>query len=284
MSANIQPFQYRLPRPVVGVFPGAHPGQMVGNGQLFKRHDTLIARPDPRRIDLRASLLDPFGNYQVRVQQQHSAVDVFLLADLSASMGFVGNNDKRRVLADMLLSIAASAWDYGDSFGFIACNERALTDCYLPAGKRMGRIQALAKRLEQLELQPGSAGLLQAQRYLPNHRALVFLVSDFHFPLPQLQAILQRLSRHDVIPLVLWDQAEYSRLPDWGLFQLQDLETGKRRTLWLRPGLKRKIEQAFTQRRGQLQHHFRAFGCEPLFIENGYRSEQLAQYFLRRAG
>ncbi|OAI03782.1 DUF58 domain-containing protein [Methylomonas methanica] len=284
MSAHTQPFQYRLPRPVVGVFPGAHPGQMVGNGQLFKRHDTLIARPDPRRIDLRASLLDPFGNYQVRVQQQQSAVDVFLLADLSASMGFVGNNDKRRVLADMLLSIAASALEYGDNVGFIACNQQVLTDCYLPAGKHMGRIQSLAERLQKRVFQPGSIGLLQAQRYLPNHRALVFLASDFHVPLPQLQAILQRLSRHDVIPLVLWDQAEYSRLPDWGLFQLQDLETGKRRTLWLRPSLKRKIETAFAQRHSQLQHHFRAFGCEPLFIESGYRSEQLAQYFLKRAG
>ncbi|WP_026600682.1 DUF58 domain-containing protein [Methylomonas sp. 11b] len=284
MSANTQPFQYRLPRPVVGVFPGAHPGQMVGNGQLFKRHDTLIARPDPRRIDLRASLLDPFGQYQVRVQQQNSAVDVFLLADFSASMGFSGGNDKRCVLADMLLSIAASALEYGDNFGFIACNQQVLTDCYLPAGKHMGRIQSLAERLQKLVFQPGSEGLLQAQRYLPNHRALVFLVSDFHFPLPQLQAILQCLSRHDVIPLVLWDQSEYSGLPDWGLFQLQDLETGKRRTLWFRPSLKRKIEQAFAQRRSQLQHHFRAFGCEPLFIENGYRSEQLAQYFLRRVG
>jgi len=284
MSDPIQPFQYRPPRPVVGVFPGAHPGQMVGNGQLFKRHETLIARPDPRRIDLRASLLDPFGNYQVRVQQQHSAVDVFLLADLSASMGFAGNHNKRSVLADMLLSIAASALDHGDGFGFIACNQQVLTDCYLPAGKHMGRIQALAERLQKLVLRPGSAGLLQAQRYLPNHRALVFLLSDFHFPLAQLQAILQSLSCHDVIPLVLWDQAEYSRLPDWGLFQLQDLETGKRRTLWLRPGLKRKIEQAFARRRSQLQHHFRAFGCEPLFIENGYRAAQLTQYFLRRAG
>jgi uncharacterized protein (DUF58 family) len=284
MTAHIQPFQYRLPRPVVGVFPGAHPGQMVGNGQLFKRHDTLIARPDPRRIDLRASLLDPFGNYQVRVQQQHSAVDVFLLADLSASMGFVGNQNKRRTLADILLSIAASALEYGDSFGFIACNERALNDWYLPAGKHMGRIESLAERLQKLELQPGSAGLLQAQRYLPNHRALVFLVSDFHFPLPLLQAILQNLSRHNVIPLVLWDQAEYSRLPDWGLFQVQDMEIGKRRTLWLRPGLKRKIEQAFAQRRSLLQHYFRAFGCEPLFIENGYHPAQLTQYFLRRAG
>ncbi|OQW67149.1 MAG: MxaS protein [Proteobacteria bacterium ST_bin11] len=284
MSANIHPFQYRLPRPVVGAFPGAHPGQMVGNGQLFKRHDTLIARPDPRRIDLRASLLDPFGNYQVRVQQQHSAVDVFLLADFSASMGFSGNNEKRSVLADMLLSIAASALEYGDSFGFIACNQQVLTDCYLPAGKHIGRIQSVAERLQKRAMQPGFAGLLHAQRYLPNHRALVFLVSDFHFPLPHLQAVLRSLSRHDVIPLVLWDQAEYSRLPDWGLFQLQDLETGRRRTLWLRPGLKRKIEQAFAQRRSQLQRHFRAFGCEPLFIENGYRSDQLAQYFLGRAG
>lgn len=283
MTAHIQPFQYRLPRPVVGVFPGAHPGQMVGNGQLFKRHDTLIARPDPRRIDLRASLLDPFGNYQVRVHQQHSAVEVFLLADLSASMGFADYRDKRRTLADLLLSIAASAMECGDSVGFIACNERVLSECYLPAGRHMGLILALAERLTRWPLQPGMAGLQQTPRYLPSRRVLVFLASDFHFPLSQLQALLQCLSRHDVIPLVLWDQNESSRLPDWGWFQLQDMETGKRRTLWLRPGLKRKIEQAFARRRSQLQQQFRAFGCEPLFIENGYRAEQLTQYFFRRA-
>lgn len=284
MTANTQPFQYRLPRPVVGVFPGAHPGQMVDNGQLFKRHDTLIARPDPRRIDLRASLLDPFGNYQVRVQQQHSAIDVYLLADLSASMQFVGSYDKRRALADILLSVAASAMQYGDNVGFIACNQRVLSDCYLPAAKHLGQIQAMAKRLEQIKLQPGSAGLQHVQPYLPKQRALVFLASDFHFPLPQLQGIFQNLRRHNVVPLVLWDQAEYSRLPDWGLFQVQDLETGRRRTLWLRPGLKRNIEHAFAQRRAQLQQQFRALGCEPLFIENAYRAEQLGQYFLRRAG
>jgi len=38
-----------------------------------------------------------------------------------------------------------------------------LTDCYLPAGKHLGRIQSTAKRLETLDLQPGSAGLQQAQ-------------------------------------------------------------------------------------------------------------------------
>lgn len=276
-------FQYRLPRPAVGVYPGAHPGQMVGNGQLFKRHEPLIARPDPRRIDLRASLLDPFGAFQVRVHQQHSRAEVYLLADLSTSMSFKGSLAKRSTLIAMLESIALSAQEYADNFGFIAYAEHVVKSLYLPASKHQGRIQALGEKLKSWRFTPGSNGLNEVHAYLPGHRALLFLVSDFHMPMHLLKQALQSLMRHDVVPLVLWDAQEYRQLPDWGLYYLQDLETGRRRTLWMRPSLKRRIQQVYAARRLELEACFRGFGCEPVFIEDGYHAEQLELYFLQRA-
>lgn len=187
---------YRLPWQSSAVYPGAHPGQMIGAGQLFKRHEPLIASPDPRRIDLRASVLDPFFGYRVRVYQQQSTVNVYVLADMSASMGYA---DKQQTLLQFLQTAANSAFGYGDKFGFIGCTERIEHRWLLPACQHLGRVSALAKQLERLTFTGTVNGLQNAAAFLPAERSLVFLLSDCHFPLPQLRAVLGSLQGHDSV-------------------------------------------------------------------------------------
>ncbi|MGZ5051094.1 MAG: DUF58 domain-containing protein [Methylobacter sp.] len=283
MSIAPDIFRYRPARPAVGVFPGAHPGQMVGSGQLFKRHEPLIASPDPRRIDLRASVLDPFGGYRVRVYQQKSTLDVYLIADLSASMSFSGRLDKQRMLVDFLLSAASSAFSYSDNFSFIGCG-RQLEQRWLVQGcRQMGRIQALANQLQNHVFAQGSESLSESARFLPAKPALVFLLSDFHFGADRLHSLMHTLSRHDVVPLVLWDSNEFLDLPQWGLVKYRDMENGSERTLFMRPALRRNIVQAYEQRRRRLQRTFRAFGAEPLFIDGHYQAAHVDHYFQQRA-
>ncbi len=282
MQSQIEPFHYRIAKPGYSVFPGAHPGQAVASGQLFKRHEPLLASPDPRRIDLRASVLDPFNHYRVRVFQQHSPLTVYLLADLSASMGYQGQQDKRQVIADFVSGTALAAQQVGDPLGFIGCAEAIARQWIVPAGPAAGRFQILAQQLRQARLQGSAQALLKVAPLLPARRSLVFLLSDFHFELTQLARLMQSLSRHAVVPLVLWDAAECIDLPEWGLIRLQDSESRAGRLLWMRPKLKEKIQQAFTDRQASLRQQFRAFGAEPLFFSQGYQAERLTRYFQQR--
>ncbi len=252
---------------------------MIGAGQLFKRHEPLIASPDPRRIDLRASVLDPFSGYRVRVYQQQSTVNVYLLADMSASMAYA---DKQQTLIRFLLTAANSAFGYGDKFGFIGCTERIEHRWLLPAGQHLGRVSALAKQLEGLTFTGSAKGLQNAVAFLPAERSLVFLLSDCHFPLPQLRALLGSLQGHDVIPLVLWNQDEYAALPNWGLISFQDMENHATRTLFMRPSLRQKIVAAYRKRQNDLKHIFRAFGSEPLFITERYSIQTVNRYLQQR--
>jgi uncharacterized protein (DUF58 family) len=270
---------YRLPWQSSSVYPGAHPGQMIGAGQLFKSHEPLIASPDPRRIDLRASVLDPFFGYRVRVYQQQSTVNVYVLADLSASMGYA---DKQQTLLQFLLTAANSAFTYGDKFGFIGCTERIEHRWLLPACQHLERVSALAKQLEHLTFTGSANGLQNAAAFLPAERSLVFLLSDCHFPLPQLRTVLGSLQGHDVIPLVLWNQDEYAALPNWGLVAFQDMESNATRTLFMRPALRQKIIAAYQQRRDDLKNVFRAFGSEPLFITEGYSTQTVNRHLQQR--
>lgn len=276
-------FYYRKPAQQ-SVFPGAHPGKIVGSGQLFKHHVPLISSPDLRHIDLRASVLDHFDSFQIKAFQQQSQLNLFLLADLSASMNYQGEQNKSQVLTDCLQSIAHSAYAHGDRFGFVGCGEKIETGLVIsPANQQQGRVEELVKRLKAAQYQGRTESFLQAANYLPGKASLVFLLSDFYLPIAVIQQQMQRLNQHRVVPLVLWDQQEYSDLPNWGVVKFADMEQRKARTLFMRPTLKQRIIEAFEQRKKQLQHCFRTFGCEPLFIEKGYRAELMTNYFLQHA-
>lgn len=274
MSHAIESFNYQLAHPGYSVFPGAHPGQMVGSGQLFKRHEPFLASPDPRRIDLRASLLDPFNSYRVRVFQQHSKLTVTVIADLSASMTV-----KLPMLADFLLSAAQSALQLGDSFGFIGCGPSLDHRWLLPAGPAMEPVREMSRRLTSLRTNGTADSLSRIAPLLPKRRSLLFLVTDCHFSLTKLRQILQPLASHAVVPVVWWDEAECRDLPEWGLVRFKDAENRRARTLLMRPDLKQRIIQSFEKRRIVLTHTFRSFGVEPLFLNGAYRAESMTQYF-----
>jgi uncharacterized protein (DUF58 family) len=277
-----QIFQYRLAGLSGSVFAGKHASQWLGSGQLFKRHAPFTANADPRRIDVRASVLDPFEHYQVRTYQQHSLLDVTLIADLSASFSFNGEQAKREVLQDLLLSIAYSALAVGDYFSFIGCGQHLEHRWILPANRHSGRIETFAKQLRHAPDSPDFSSMAHIAPYLSKRRSLVFVLSDFHLRLSRLPSLLYALKHHDVVPLVLWDKHEFEQLPAWGLMTFQDMENGDTRTLFMRPALRQKIHTAYQQRRQQLQNSLRALGYEPLFLTNQLVVEQLNHYFRQR--
>ncbi|MFZ2451035.1 MAG: MxaS protein [Methylovulum miyakonense] len=273
-----QIFQYRLTMPSSRVYPGAHVGRMVSSGHLFKQHEPLIAHPDPRRIDLRASVLDVFGQYRVRVYQQHSLIDVLLLADLSTSM-----SQNKAMLLACLESIAESAFSYGDRFSFIGCGSESTPRYQLNHCRQQGALRAFSQQLQATCFTPQNPHWQAVLPHLPTRPSLVFLLSDFHFDLASLAPILPLLRQHDVIPLVVWQTADYENLPEWGLVSFQDSESHATRTLFMRPALRRTIVQRFQQRRRQLQSFFRRYGCEPMFLQDCFQAAQLQAYFLQRA-
>ena len=271
---------YRLPWQSPAVYPGAHTGQTVGAGPLFKRHGSLLAHPDPRRIDVRASVLNPFGDYQVRLYQQQSNITVWVIADLSASMGYA---DKPEILRQFVQTSADSAFAYGDKFGFIGCGDHFEQRWFVAASQQHATVTGLCQQLAQHRFSGSAKHLAQAAQYLPSQRAMVFLLTDCHYPLPQLRNLLATLQGHDVIPLVLWHPDDYTRLPQWGLLALQDLESQHSRLLLMRPSLRPKLQTAYWQRHLALKNSFRAMGSEPLFMTGPYSTPTINHFLQQRA-
>jgi len=70
----------------------------------FAAHARLFDVPDPRRLDLRASISDMRGDWLIRTFMQPASITVHVLLDVSASMRF-GQPGKLQVAADFLLSL-----------------------------------------------------------------------------------------------------------------------------------------------------------------------------------
>lgn len=278
--ATVPEIHYRIGSAALGHFPGHHRSQRGDTGFEFRGHASLLDAPDPRRLDLHASLRDPFGNWAVRIYSQRKAVPVVVVADVSASMGFAGAQRKLDVVADFVDSLAWSAWRTGDSFGFVGCDAAVREDLLLPQSRTRASAGVLSKALRELSPQGLSAqGLLNAARHLPRRRSLVFLLSDFHLPLADVSAVLASLAHHDLVPMVLWDPSEFTLSAARGLAQVLDPESGRQRLVWWRPALRERWRAQLTQRRDAMLQIFRAQRLSPLFMEGAFDADAVTRHF-----
>ena len=277
---QVKEFSYQVGWRARGRHPGRHTSAQRGLGMEFRGHAPLIAYPDPRRIDLRQTLRDPFDQVWVKIFNQKSSVPVYVACDLSGSMGFAGQIQKLQIASDITASAAYSAFRVNDPFGFIGFDDDIREDWMFSSSTRVHGAFEIAERL--IHYRPahvGSAGMQHVHQHLSRERSLLLLISDFHMPLAELEQSLAMLARHHVVPLVLWDAAEYRNLPEFGVASVTDCETGGRRTLFLRQSYRERILHAFEERRAALEKLFTSCDMPPLFIEDGFEPDDLTEYF-----
>jgi uncharacterized protein (DUF58 family) len=274
---------YRIAWFAGGRRPGQHRSRSRGAGYEFRGHAPLLRELDARRLDVHASLRDPFGYaaglWQVRTFDQRSAIRVVVLADLSASMSADGTQRKMALLADLTASLAYSASRAGDAFGFFGADAALRREFVQYPGHIRGGGLRIAERLRTfVATGAGADGLIDAAHLLGRTRALVFLASDLHLPDAALERLLAALSPHAVVPVVLWDEQEHS-LPAAGFTSVVDAESGAHRFLWLRPALRARFEQHVQDRRAAITQRLTRHGMPPLFLTPPFDADLVSAYF-----
>lgn len=276
----IKSFDYHINWRSRGRNPGRHASTQRGMGMEFRGHTTLLSYPDPRRIDVRQTIRDPLEQVYVRLFNQKSATPVFVVCDLSGSMNFGAKKRKIKLAAEIAESVAQSASEHHDPFGFIGFDEQVREDWISTTSYKSHHAIAMAESLKDFHPAPiNCKGITDVYRYLPRERSLVFLISDFHMPNPLLEEGLSNLLRHYIVPVVLWDAAEYRNLPEFGLANVTDAETGEKRTLFIRKELREKIVQSFENRREEIYNLFMRFDMPPFFVEGDFDADLMTEYF-----
>jgi uncharacterized protein (DUF58 family) len=277
-------FHYRLPMRAGGSRPGSHPGSSFGAGQAFAMHARLFDHPDPRRIDLRASLRAIPAEWLVRVHLQRVSVPVYVVIDVSASMHFGQIKSKLDVTADFVAALGYSAFRAGDQVGMLAFDAAEREELYSPARYGQGVGDVMAATVRRAAQSPGVAGgidgLEKSVAKLAGRQGIIFIVSDFHWPLKRLPKILDTLTHAYVIPMVVWDPAEVAPPEHGSLLAVDDAETGARRTLWLRGKTRADWREAVARRRAEIEQIFDKRGIRPFYVQGEFNAETLSRYFL----
>jgi uncharacterized protein (DUF58 family) len=277
---HIKEFSYHIGWRSHSRRPGRHKSNQRGMGMEFRGHTTLLAYPDPRRRDIRQTIRDPLEQIHVRLFNQKSITPVFVLCDMSGSMQYGAQQKKLAVAADIAQSVAQSATRNRDLVGFIGFDDVVREDWLCTLSARPHSTVEMAENLRDYQAdEVGSRGIIDTVRLLPRERSLIFMVSDFHMPISDLEESLVLMQRHHIVPVVLWDSSEYTDLPEFGITNVTDPETGAKRTLFLRKTYRDQILQSFADRRAAIKALFSRYDMEPFFVENQFDADLLTDYF-----
>ena len=280
IPAYAKPFSYQIPWKSNSIHYGGHRGTQRGLGFEFRGNVPLIDYPDARRMDLRQTLRDPYEQVQVKLFNQDNTTPIYALCDLSSSMQYQGQTRKLDLAKEIAASVAYSAYDNGDVFSFIAYNQQVIEELTLPLSHHLHQsFSVIAQLADYKKMGVGSAGIVDVPQYLSQNRGLLFWISDFHLPLAQIEQALNMLSAHQVVPVVLWDEHEYKKLPKFGFGNMIDPETGLNRSIFFRKSVTAQFAEAFADRKQALENLFARFDSQAIYISGEFDPEAMSHYF-----
>ncbi len=213
------------------IFAGQYHTAFRGRGMSFSEVREYRAGDDVRDIDWNVTARS--SKPHVKVYEEERELTMMLLVDVSASRMF-GSTDrlKKNIITEIAAVLAFSAAQNNDKVGCIFFSDRV--EKFIPPKK--GRSHILAIIRELVGFRPASQGtkLSEPLRFLTNvnkKRCTTFLLSDFLEPDADREAFDHALKiasgRHDLVAVRVTDPRE-AELPDAGIVELQDAESGRR--------------------------------------------------------
>jgi uncharacterized protein (DUF58 family) len=222
---QVRRLQLRVRRAVEDFLGGAYRSVFKGAGIAFEEVREYQPGDEIRSIDwnVTARMGHPFVKRYIEERE----LTVVLLMDASASMGF-GTIDqtKRDVVAEIAALLSLCAISNNDKVGLILVTRTV--ERFVPP--RKGPRHALRLIRDLFVHKPIDRGTsLEAGFDFLNkvlhRRALVFVFSDF-LDIGYRHAMQRTARRHDVVAVTIRDPRE-DALPDIGLLEIQDAETGQ---------------------------------------------------------
>jgi uncharacterized protein (DUF58 family) len=245
---QIRRLQLRARRAVEDLLGGEYRSVFKGTGIAFEEVREYQPGDDIRAIDwnVTARMGHPFIKRFVEERE----LTVILMLDCSGSQQFGTRlQQKREVAAELAAVVAFSAISNSDKVGLIQFTDHV--EKFVPPRKGTRHVLRLIRDVLFFQPQAKGTNLRVAVDYLNrvlHRRAIIFLLSDFldgGFE----RALKRTARRHDLIAVRIADVRE-RELPNIGLVDLEDAETGAR--LLLDTG-SRQVREAFA-RRGRERH------------------------------
>ena len=253
---------------------GDYHSTFKGQGVEFDEVRPYMVGDDVRTIDWNVTAKT--GIPYIKRFSEERELTVLFMVDVSGSQGYGSvRRSKMELAAEVTALLALTAIRNQDKIGLVLFSDKIVK--YIPPRKGRDSVMRLVR--EVLAAEDGAEGgtdVAAALKFLngvQKRRAVVFLVSDFitgsrgASAADGLARLLRATARHhDMICVPVSDPAE-GELPDVGLVELEDSETGE---LMLVDTSSAKVRKSFAEKaesdREELTKFFRKTGIDTLDI------------------
>lgn len=237
-------FRVVLKKRVNAQYQGNRPTSNAGSGLTFKDFKEYTYGDDFRQIDWR--VYSRTDKYYVRRYEEERNLTVHIIVDASASMNFGKPVTKFEYAAQVGLGFAYLALKNNERFEFSTFAEELHP---FKAKKGSAQLISIVNRLSELPVTGASAfsRSLESYKALITSRSLIIIISDFLYPLAEIENTLARFKNSEVIAIQVLDALEQSFAVEGDLV-LHDAETNQK----MRTYVTRRTQQEY---RGQMDDH-----------------------------
>jgi uncharacterized protein (DUF58 family) len=280
---KIRRIEVRARRLVDQLFLGEYHSVFRGRGLEFSEVREYQPGDDVRIIDWNVTAR--MGAPYVKKYVEERELTIYLLVDVSASEGFsTASQTKAELAAEIGALLALAAVRNNDRVGLIAFTDQV--ERFLPPRKGSQHVLRLIREL--LYLRPAHRGtdVAAALGFLSRvarRRSVAFLLSDL-LASEYKAALRVAARRHDIIAVTLSDPREVD-LPDAGLLELEDPESGQRAVVDSGDARVRHLyAEAGQRRREERRRLLSAVGVDevPILTDRPY-VQSLMAFFQARA-
>ena len=213
------------------IFAGKYHTAFRGRGMSFSEVREYRAGDDVRDIDWNVTARS--SKPHIKIYEEERELTMMLLVDVSGSRMF-GSSErlKKNIITEIAAVLAFSATQNNDKVGCIFFSDKV--EKFIPPKKGKSHILMIIRELIGFEPESQGTRLSEAVRYLTNvnkKRCTAFLLSDFMTAHSDKEALEDALKiagkKHDIVGIRIYDKRE-AELPDVGIIELQDAETGRK--------------------------------------------------------
>jgi uncharacterized protein (DUF58 family) len=278
-------------RAVNSQLAGSYHSSFKGRGMAFADVRAYAPGDDIRFIDWNVTART--GDLHIKQFVEERELTVLLVVDLSGSQSLGTRvRTKRQMAAEITALLALSAMRNGDKVGLFTFTDRVET--YIPPRKGRGQVLRIIREVLTGQAQGQRTDFEVPLKWLAQSgrkQAVVFLLSDFAGAFtggtqaPMAERALRTAGRkHDLVCLEVVDPLE-EQLPDVGLLDLEDAETGARTVVDTRnAGVRRAFAERLAQERAARVEKLRRLGLDHVVVRTPSENQKdLMAFFSRRA-
>lgn len=264
------------------VFGGEYHSAFKGRGMTFSEVRQYQFGDDVRSIDwnVTARYNEPF----VKVFEEERELTLMLMVDVSGSEMFGTQSQfKKEVITEIAATLAFSATQNNDKIGLMLFTDRI--ELYIPPKKGRSHVLRIIRELIEFKPTGKKTDITGALKYLSNvlkKKAIVFLLSDFIADEYQ-HTLKIAANKHDLTGIRVYDRRE-EEIPDLGIVQMQDEETGEYLTVNTgSKSVRNNYAEFYRQRKNYFTESFRLSGAGTIDsrVDESYVTKLLG-YFKRR--